>query len=187
MTNDTTEIVQRENPILHQNAKPVPTEDIKSGKIKKIISNMKTALNGQKDGVAIAAPQIGVDLQIFVVAKKVFQLLDEKNSEGNDITRNDLVFINPKIIKLSKTKKLMEEGCLSVRYAYGKVYRSERATIEAYDEEGNKFSRGAGGILAQIFQHETDHLNGILFIEKAEQLEEISEEEYNRINKEDNE
>ena len=81
----------------------------------------------------------------------------------------------------------MEEGCLSVRYAYGKVYRSERATIEAYDEEGNKFSRGAGGILAQIFQHETDHLNGILFIEKAEQLEEISEEEYNRINKEDNE
>jgi peptide deformylase len=67
----------------------------------------------------------------------------------------------------------MEEGCLSVRYLYGKVRRSKKATIEAYNEHGKKFTAGASGILAQIFQHETDHLNGILFIDKAKQIEEI--------------
>jgi peptide deformylase len=61
----------------------------------------------------------------------------------------------------------MEEGCLSLRWLYGKVKRSARVTVEAYDEEGKKFSRGAGGLLAQIFQHEIDHLNGRLFIDTA--------------------
>ena len=67
----------------------------------------------------------------------------------------------------------MEEGCLSVRYLYGKVSRANQATIEAYDEKGKKFQRGGTGLLAKIFQHEVDHLNGILFIDKAKNLEEI--------------
>ena len=64
----------------------------------------------------------------------------------------------------------MEEGCLSVRWKYGKVMRSEKATITAYDENGKKFSRGATGLIAQIFQHETDHLDGVLFIDKADNI-----------------
>ena len=61
----------------------------------------------------------------------------------------------------------MEEGCLSVRGTYGKTYRHERATVRARDAEGKPFERGGGGLLAQVFQHETDHLNGILFIDHA--------------------
>ncbi len=64
----------------------------------------------------------------------------------------------------------MPEGCLSVRWLYGEVERSTNATIEAYDENSVKFTRGAGGLLAQIFQHETDHLDGILFIDKARNI-----------------
>jgi peptide deformylase len=173
-------IVQRNDPILRKKTKPVDLKEIGSTKIKKIISDMKKALSQEQDGVAIAAPQIGVDLSIFVVSKKVFHLLDEKNVDGK-VKYMDITFINPRIIKLSKTKKLMEEGCLSVRYAYGKVPRADRATIEAYDEDGNKFTRGAGGLLAQIFQHETDHLNGVLFTDTASNVEEISEAEYKKL------
>jgi peptide deformylase len=61
----------------------------------------------------------------------------------------------------------MDEGCLSVRGIYGKTMRHERATVKARDKQGISFERGGGGILAQIFQHETDHLNGILFIDHA--------------------
>ena len=87
---------------------------------------------------------------------------------------DDLVFINPVLTKMSKEKKWMEgEGCLSVRWVYGKVQRSTKVTIRAYDEFGRAFERGAGGLLAHIFQHEVDHLNGILFIDTAKDLEEV--------------
>ena len=95
-------------------------------------------------------------MQIFIVSKKVVPRASD-----------DLVFINPKITKFSKKKKMMEEGCLSVRWIYGNVERSTNVTLEAYDENGEKVTRGAGGLLAHIFQHEVDHLNGILFIDKA--------------------
>jgi peptide deformylase len=96
-----------------------------------------------------------------------------KEETENEEFFEDSVYINPVMKKMSKSKKMVEEGCLSVRYLYGKVNRSTKATIEAYDENGNKFTKGGSGLLAQIFQHEYDHLNGILFIDKAKGLEEI--------------
>ena len=84
-----------------------------------------------------------------------------------------MVFINPIIKKISKDRKLMVEGCLSVRPMYGKVRRATRVTIEAYNEHGHKFVKEGTGLLAHIFQHETDHLDGVLFIDKAKDLEEI--------------
>jgi peptide deformylase len=91
-----------------------------------------------------------------------------------------MVFINPKIINQSKKKQLVEEGCLSVRYIYGEVSRAEKTTIEAYDENGNKFSRGFSGFLSQIVQHETDHLNGGLFIDRAKHTVELTKEEHEK-------
>ncbi len=141
---------------------------------------MKQALDSQDDGVAIAAPQIGVPLRIFVVAGAVIDALKNDEKEEGVLTRKkkktvskDMIFINPTITKLSKTSEWMEEGCLSVRYLYGKVRRSTKATVKAYDEHGKKFERGGSGIMAQIFQHETDHLDGVLFIDKAVDIEDI--------------
>lgn len=164
-------IVQKNDPVLRAKVSPVPTKDITSDRIKNVITQMKEALLSQDDGVAIAAPQIGESLAIFVVSHKVFAM--EKDDEKNLNKYSDMIFINPEIKKLSKTTKMLEEGCLSVRYLYGKVRRSTKAMIEAYDENGKKFTKGASGILAQIFQHETDHLNGVLFTDKAVALEEI--------------
>ncbi|MDD4988997.1 MAG: peptide deformylase [Candidatus Pacebacteria bacterium] len=169
------EIVQRDNPILRIKAKEVPAKEIRSLKIRKIIKEMKEALASQDDGVALAAPQIGVSLRIFVITEKIFDILyPEDKLKKREI---DLVYINPKITKLSKEQKLLEEGCLSVRWLYGKRMRSIKATISAYNEKGEKFERGGSGLLAQIFQHETNHLDGILFTDEAQDLRELPPEQ----------
>jgi len=181
-------IIQKENKVLRGISKTVPIDEIKSLKIQKILTDMKEALEYQEDGVAIAAPQIDVPLRIFVVSHRAFDIhggtdsgetekvgpfSSEKGPTFSEAKPEDLVFINPEIVKLSKKTEWLEEGCLSVRWLYGNVRRSTNATVRAYNEKGEQFTRGAGGLLAQIFQHEIDHLNGILFIDKAEDIEEI--------------
>ena len=168
-------ILQRDEKVLRQNAKEITLAEIKGPKIQKVLKEMSSALKAQDDGVAIAAPQIGYALSIFVVSGKIF---DEDFTSDEGIPKNkkgipkDLVFINPKISKLSREKDWVPEGCLSVRWLYGKTHRSKKATVTAYDENGKKFTRGASGLLAQIFQHETDHLKGILFIDHAKDIAE---------------
>lgn len=175
------EIVQQGHPALRKIAKSVPIKDITTPKIKKILSDMSKALHTQDDGVAIAAPQIGVSLRIFVVSGRIF---DEDFVRGKipsplPTVHSDMVFINPVFKKISKDRKLLSEGCLSVRPLYGKVRRATKATMEAYNEKGQKFTKDGTGLLAHIFQHETDHLDGILFIDKAKDLHESNSlEEY---------
>ncbi len=166
------DIVQKGDPVLRGIAHEVPHADISSAKVKGIIKRMKQALTEQDDSVAIAAPQIGEPLRIFVVSGKVLSK-NYPDLEDNEILPPDLVCINPKVTKISKDKKRMPEGCLSVRWLYGNVRRATKATIEAHDEHGKPFSRGGSGLLAQIFQHENDHLNGILFIDSAEDVEDV--------------
>jgi len=176
------EILQRDAPVLREIAKEVPVETITSSKIKTVLKEMREALDSQDDGVAIAAPQIGYNLRIFVVSGKVEKIMKEAKmgiAEEDIVPEEDknipphMIFINPVITKISKKKSSVEEGCLSVRYLYGKVSRGVKATVTAFDEDGKKFTRGGSGLLAQIFQHEVDHLNGILFIDKAKYLEEM--------------
>jgi len=179
---DTTiKIVQKEEPVLRKIAINILPEEIKTPRIQKIIKDMKSALESQEDGVAIAAPQIGLPLRIFVVSKRAEIIMKglENPTQEEMLEFKDPVYINPEIKKLSRTKQKLDEGCLSVRYLYGKVTRAEKATVSAYDENGKKFTQGGSGLLAQIFQHEIDHLNGILFIDKADNLQEILPEKDN--------
>ena len=186
-------ILQKEAPVLRAVAEPVNPKDFDSAQLKKIIRDMKTALEKEPDGVAIAAPQIGVPLRIFVVSHRAFEYETTHNDHRNkdallpeqaSTSKQDLVFINPIITKLSRKKRWLTEGCLSVRWLYGEVSRAEKATVQAYDEHGKSFIRGGSGLLAQIFQHETDHLNGTLFSDTARNLETITEEEQERMRKE---
>lgn len=170
------EIVQRENPVLRKVSKEVPLDEIASKKIAKIIADMKVAVDSCDDGVAIAAPQIGKSLRIFVVSPKALISPDDEKFEEKIKNLSHLVFINPKIVKLSSKTTYLDEGCLSVRGTFGKIRRSEKATIEGYDERGVKVTRGASGLLAEIFQHETDHLNGIIFTDKAAELYQLANE-----------
>lgn len=162
-------IIQTDNQILRKTAKEVSTEKITSSEIQKILSDMKKTLSKEKVGVALAAPQINIPLRIFIVSGKIFKNIEDENAP----IPSDLIFINPTITKISKDKKLIEEGCLSIRSQYGKIKRSKKVTVRAYDENGKMFERGGSGMLAQIFQHEIDHLNGILFTDNAKELYKI--------------
>lgn len=175
-------IVQKNEPVLRAIAKEVPLEEIGSPRIKGIIEKMQKVLVAQPDGVALAAPQIGESLRIVVISGKVYVDPDEMD-DFTDTTK-DVVCFNPKIIKSSKERESMPEGCLSVRWLYGKVQRSKKATIEAYNREGKKFKLSGKGLLAQIFQHEVDHLNGSLFIDTATELETINPTEEKQKRKE---
>lgn len=166
------EIVNQGNPILAQRADEVPPEKITSPRIRDIIAHMKTLLAGEPLGVAIAAPQIGESLRIFVVSGKA---LSRRKGE-DEPPQPDQTFINPAILKTSRKKNELHEGCLSVKsdkpdmLIWGTVKRAEKMKIRAYDEHGSLAEHSASGFLAQIFQHEIDHLEGILYTAKAERV-----------------
>ena len=155
-------LVEENHPALHAIAEEVTEEDFANGTVAKIIKDLKSAIKTYNvDGyaaVAIAAPQIGI-------AKRVFLVADQSD---RDDKIPELVAINPTIIKYSKKTHELGEGCLSVKNTYGVVVRHKNVTMRALDESGSEYERGAGGLLAQIFQHECDHLDGILFKDRAE-------------------
>lgn len=158
-------IVQVGDPVLRQVAKPVPKKDIGSKKLSDLIVRMKQALSKETYGVAIAAPQLGEALRLFVVAGRSFK------EDGAEETPQDMVFINPELLRLSRKKHAMSEGCLSVRGTYGTVMRHEKASVRAQDEHGKVFTYHGTGLVAHIFQHECDHLEGILYVDRAIKLE----------------
>ncbi len=103
------------------------------------------------DGVGLAAPQVGVELRLFVI-----------NIHG--VERR--AYINPQIIETSIETEIAEEGCLSIPGVWHDVQRPARVTIQAQDVEGKAFQVKAEGLLARAIQHENDHLNGVLFIDR---------------------
>jgi len=157
-------LVPENHPALHATAEEVTAEEFSDGTITKLIKDMKSALKSYNvDGfvaVAIAAPQIGVSKRVFLI---------EDQSKDRD-SLPSLVAINPQLVKVSKKTHVVGEGCLSVPDRYGEVRRHTNVTMRALDEHGNEYERGAGGLLAQIFQHEYDHLDGILFTDRAEHV-----------------
>ncbi|KAF7819561.1 peptide deformylase 1B, chloroplastic [Senna tora] len=107
------------------------------------------------DGIGLSAPQVGINVQLMV-----FNPVGERG-EGEEI-----VLVNPRIGKYSKKQILFNEGCLSFPRIYGDVQRPESVKIDACDVNGTKFSVSLSELPARIFQHEFDHLQGILFFER---------------------
>lgn len=169
-------IPHTDNPVLREQAHEIPREDITAPRIRTLVTDMKKLLAREKFGVALAAPQVGEPLRLFIVSgRALVKHAEERDDEDAavDVSRSvpeDQVYINPVLLKMSRGKKEKHEGCLSVRGKWGDVPRAEKATIKAYDEHGRVFTRGASGFLAHIFQHEMDHLEGILYIDKAAAL-----------------
>ncbi len=107
----------------------------------------------QADGIGLAANQIGLDMKVFVAK----------------VDRKLYAIFNPEITKFSETLTPAEEGCLSVPETAGDVFRPERINLEGYDKNGKKIKIKAWGVLARVFQHEMDHLNGKLFIDRIKE------------------
>lgn len=166
------------DPAVRTISREIPISEIKSAHIQKLIREMKLLLAKEEHGVALAAPQVGEPLRLFIVSGRALARGNRNASdEGAKETPrknpretpqlSDQVYINPELVKISRAKKEKHEGCLSIRGKWGIVLRAEKATVRAYDEEGRRFTCGASGFLAHVFQHEIDHLDGILYTDKA--------------------
>lgn len=138
--------------------KAEPVKNPKSPETKKLIADMVMAMK-KVSGIGLAAPQVGHSLRLFIanVEDKIY------------------AFINPEIKDISIDKIPFEEGCLSIKNIWGPVVRPKKLTIKALDESGKPVKIRAKGLLARVIQHEVDHLNGMLFIDKAEKLYRIEE------------
>ena len=152
------EITKEPNPLLHQVSKNLTAEEINYKTTKEFIGNLIETMYA-KDGVGIASVQVGNPIQLCIIAK---DFTPEK--------LNDLVLINPKFEKASVLREWAEEGCLSVPKIYGSVRRFKKIKVSALNEKGENMEFIARDFFARIIQHEIDHLNGILFIEKAKKL-----------------
>ncbi len=126
---------------------------------KKLIVDMAQTMI-KKQGVGLAAPQVGVSKRIIVVATDL---------RGERI----LELINPKIIKISQEKEKGEEGCLSFPGIFLEIERAKEIEVEGLDINGKRVRIEAKGFLARVFQHEIDHLNGVLFFHRLKLVEKI--------------
>jgi len=138
--------------VLEQKCQPVTKFD--SG-LRVLVNAMFETLD-EADGVGLAAPQIGVSSRLFVI--------NIRNVEKR-------AFVNPQIIETSIETTSAEEGCLSIPGVWHDVERPSKVTVQAQDIEGKAFVVKAEGLLARAIQHENDHLNGMLFINRLDEVE----------------
>ncbi|EKD92648.1 MAG: Peptide deformylase [uncultured bacterium] len=153
-----------ENPILRGESPPVKKVD---KKLKKLIGDMEETMF-DLNGVGIAAPQVGVNLQLALARLNV----DTKN----EII---LTLINPKILNASEEKTSMEEGCLSLPGYWGAVKRHKSLTVIFENEKGQQQTLFLQGFNARVIQHEVDHLNAKLFIDRATKVRQEGKEKPN--------
>jgi peptide deformylase len=156
--------------------KAVAVTDPKSKSVQKVVTDLVDSMR-HHGLVGMAAPQIGKGVRVFVTKIRGSKLRRGDGKENADALR---VFINPRIISVTKTEKAGWEGCGSVACSglFGMVKRPVSVTIEAVDEKGNPFLLKAQNLLARVIQHEMDHLNGIVFADKADTSTYMSRNEY---------
>ncbi|WP_018703237.1 peptide deformylase [Anaeromusa acidaminophila] len=146
----TLEIRKAGDPVLKKQCQAV--EKV-TGKIKKLLDDMAETMQ-VADGVGLAAPQVGVELRIVVI----------------DVGEGLIELINPVLLEKEGCQKGLE-GCLSVPGVFGEVERYEKVVVEGLNRSGRKIRVTGSGLLARALQHEMDHLDGVLFVEKADSLQ----------------
>ena len=151
--------------VLRRKAQPVARV---SPEVRAVAARM-IALMNDADGIGLAAPQVGLSWRLFVA--DVPENKDRSAAaDPPSATRGPVVYVNPRFSHASNDLEPFEEGCLSLPDITGDVLRPSTITITATDLEGNQFSQTATGLLARCWQHEVDHLDGVLIIDRMTQL-----------------
>ena len=157
-------ILQAGDPVLRQKAKKIK---IFGPPVAALVDNMLDSMH-DADGLGLAAPQVGVPLRVIVI-----EMPRELDEENNEIQPGDLyVYCNPEIVEASGEEE-DQEGCLSVVGYVGQVKRATSVTVKGEDIKGRRIRTKAKGLLARAFQHEIDHLDGVLFIDRVDSPEKL--------------
>jgi len=152
-------ITTNPNPILRKKSAKIADQEIKSPAFQKLCVDMIKTMK-KNDGVGLAAPQIGLNIRLICIQTK-----------GGPVC-----MVNPVITKRSWAKEWEDEGCLSVPEFFGEVKRHKAVTCSFTDIKGKPQKTQAKGLMARVIQHETDHLDGILFIDKAKNIQKLEAE-----------
>jgi peptide deformylase len=144
------------NPILRKKVVHVDSID---DNLRQLVADMQETMHAN-NGIGLAAPQVCRSVAVFITC------VPEYREDGSYVDGPLEVYINPRIISLSKQEELHSEGCLSIPKLYGDVSRPIAIEIEATNLEGTSFTKQLSGLEARCCLHENDHLNGVLFIDR---------------------
>ncbi len=160
------------NPILRTPTTRLTPSEITSPATQQLIKDMFYTLDKKKMGVGLAANQVGYGVAISVIGIK-------KTPARKNITPVTMVIINPEIVKTYGYTTGMWEGCISFAKAFAKAKRYKKIRLNYYDEKGMQHEEDFDGFLAHVMQHETDHLHGVLFVDKVRDTKSwMTESEY---------
>lgn len=155
------------NPILRENARRLTKSDIASPEVQTLIADMQHTIATKRYGVGLAAPQVGQSVALSVVAIKPTPSRPEAEAV-------DLVIINPEVVSTSGRRKQMWEGCVSFGggrdFPYARCLRYPKVRVHYLDKRGTHHEQDFEGLLAHVLQHEIDHLNGVLFVDRIKDL-----------------
>ena len=172
------------HPVLRAKALPVPPGQIQAPSVQRLINDMFETMR-EYSGIGLAAPQVHEGLRIFVAGVR-------ESTPGEVVTEDDdmpfLTLINPELTFLTEPTHEGWEGCLSIPDVRGLVPRADEIRVQGFDREGKRVSFTATGLPARVIQHETDHLDGVLFMDRMPTLHSLTfMEEYRRFRPEDDE
>ena len=155
------------HPVLRAKAKPVDPQDIKSPTVKKLIDDMMETMS-EYHGIGLAAPQVHESLRIFVAG------IEEEDPRTGAIEIVPIAIINPEVTPIGRDLVEDWEGCLSIPDIRGKVPRNRRVRVRGFDRDARPLDLELEEFPARVVQHETDHLNGVLFFDRMKSFESLT-------------
>jgi peptide deformylase len=165
------------HPVLRSKAKPVPPAEIRSARIQRLIDDMFETMR-EYSGIGLAGPQVHEGARIFVAGIRDAEgPAEELSGEAMPL----VAIVNPQITMIGERVEEGWEGCLSIPDIRGLVPRAHDITVDAFDRKGHRIQFTARGLPARVIQHETDHLDGVLFVDRMRSFETLTfMEEYQR-------
>ena len=165
------------HPVLREKARPLSEADIRSSGVQRLIDDMFETM-AEYQGIGLAAPQVYEGVRLFVAGTDAGLPIGDMSDDG---PMPRFVLINPQLTAVGRAVEMDWEGCLSIPDIRGQVPRARDIAVRAFDREGRRVEFSASGFPARVIQHETDHLDGVLFFDRMRSFETLTFiEEYQR-------
>ena len=156
------------HPVLRAKARPLQASEIRSPEVQRLIDDMFDTMH-EYQGIGLAAPQIHVSVRLFVAG-----MAPDPDEEPDPDQVPEMALINPEITVVGRETAEDWEGCLSIPDIRGQVPRARQILVKAYDRNGKRVEMKASNFMARVIQHETDHLDGVLFFDRMKSVETLT-------------
>jgi peptide deformylase len=156
------------HPVLRSRARALERAEIKTASIQKLIDDMIETME-EYQGIGLAGPQVHEPLRLFIAG-----LQEDARSDDDDPAIVPVAIVNPEIVPIGSDMATDWEGCLSIPDIRGKVPRAREIQVRAYDRRGRRIDIRAKGFTARVIQHESDHLDGVLFFDRMKSFETLT-------------